>query len=177
RETRGSDVRLDASWVAEGLQDDVSELARLRLFGRELTVLEHERDECLVARELRERFASQQISSAVADLRDEQVVARNRAHGRRGAHAAELRLRPTERLDLALVSASTNPRATRSPDWPGSRSSPSRWSAAKAMLLATSPRRPIRSARRANPRRSSPRQGFSKPSANRSLVPRFPPAA
>ena len=90
------EVDLHGVGGAERLEDDVVVLEGLGLFFGELAGLDELVDERLVARDLHELLAAQDVAARVADLREEEVVVDERRGGDRRAHAAaraiELRL-------------------------------------------------------------------------------------
>ncbi len=71
------------------------------LRGGELALLHHQLGERLVARDLREATAAEQVGAAVADLGHEERVARERAHRRRRPHALEIAAAERGRVDAA----------------------------------------------------------------------------
>ena len=82
------EVDLNGVGGAERLEDDVVVLERLGFFFGELSGLDELVDERLIARDLHEPVAAQDVAAAVADLREEQVVVDEPGDGGGRSHAA-----------------------------------------------------------------------------------------
>jgi hypothetical protein len=75
---------------SQRLKDDVTPVAQLRLFDRDLPGLDEPLHERLILRDLDGHAISHQIRPAVSDLREVQGVAEETGDRRRGTHAAKL---------------------------------------------------------------------------------------
>ena len=65
----------------------------LRLFGRDLAVVDEELDEGVVMRDLRENAVAQEVGPRIPDVDHSELVAGTQERDARRAHSAELRVR------------------------------------------------------------------------------------